>query len=65
VPKSEVDAYMWILIASGQGNDDAQGNISRLERRGMTAEQRAAGQKRANEFKPKKTVVPPDSVPMR
>ncbi len=62
VPKDALEAYKWMLIASGQGNGDAQNNAPGLERSsGLTAAQRADGQRRANEFKPKKTPPPPGS----
>lgn len=65
VPKNVEDAYVWMLIAGGQGNDDAQTNISRFERHTLTPAQRADGQRKANEFKPKKTAPPPDGAQPR
>jgi len=53
VAKDEVEAYKWFLLAGAQGHETAKSNITIIER-GLTAAQKANGQKRAREFKPVK-----------
>ena len=50
VPKDEMEAYKWSLLARAQGNEDAKQTIVILEGR-LTPAQREEGQRRAREFK--------------
>ncbi len=52
VPKDEIEAYKWFLLAGKGGNDTPKEDIALLEKR-LTASQRAEGQKRVREFKKK------------
>lgn len=47
------EAYKWWLLAGAQGMDDAKEAYSKLERK-LTPKQRADGQHRAREFKPRR-----------
>ena len=53
VPKDEAEAYKWWLLAGAQGDEDAKKNISIIEGK-ITPAQRAEGQRRAREWKPRK-----------
>ena len=56
VAKDYLEAYKWLLLAGGQGDNYAKECLSELERN-MAREQVAEGQKLARNFKPKQ--VPP------
>jgi hypothetical protein len=49
VPEDIVLAYMWYNLAAAQGNETAQSNKDRTERR-MTREQIAEGQRMSREW---------------
>ena len=50
-PKDEKEAYKWFLLAEARGYDDATKSI--LDAAGIwTPQQRAEGQRRAQEWKP-------------
>jgi hypothetical protein len=51
VAKDYVEAYMWQLLAAGQGDEDARKNMTIFENE-MTPEQIAEGQRLARTFKP-------------
>ncbi len=53
VPKDEVAAYTWLLLAGAQGDETAKKQIEAIERR-LTGAQRAEGQRLAREWKPSK-----------
>ena len=50
VPKDDLEAYKWLLLAGAQGNEIAKKNLSIVERK-LTGSQRAEGQKLARKFK--------------
>ena len=73
VPRDDQLAYFWSLLASVEGRADAARNRDFIERR-LTAEQRAAAQAAAREWKPVATapagpftagVMPNDSPPRK
>ena len=51
VIKDEQTAYMWYLLASAKGNENARANIDIIEKQ-LTSEQRATVQRMAREWKP-------------
>lgn len=51
LPKDEVEAYEWALLASAQANKEATKRCKDLERT-LIPKQRAGGERRAREFKP-------------
>ena len=53
VPKDDAEAYKWYVLAGAQGNEQAKKNISIIEGK-ITPAQRAEGQRRAREWKPRK-----------
>ena len=53
VPKDEVEAYKWFLLAGAQGDEDAKEIIPFIEGN-ITPAQRAEGQRLAREWKPRK-----------
>ena len=53
VVKDEIEGYKWFLLAGAQGDEDAKEMISEIEGNIMPA-QRAEGQRRATEWKPRK-----------
>ena len=46
------EAYKWLLLASGQGEERAKGTMATIESL-MTREQIAEGQKLAHDFRPR------------
>ena len=52
VPKDDVEAYKWWLLAGAQGGEEARRGIDAIEKL-LTPEQRAEGQRMAREFKAK------------
>ncbi len=52
VPKDDVQAYGWYILAGGQGNDLAEEFKDHLEK-SMTLDQLAEAQRLAREWKPK------------
>ena len=58
VAKDEVEAYKWYLLAAAQGREVAKTIIVGIKH-GLTAEQRAQGELRAREWKPK---LPPKAL---
>ena len=53
VPEDWVEAYKWLLLAARQGHEAPREHMTLLESKLLTPEQRAQGQKRAQEFKPR------------
>lgn len=51
VTKNYIEAYTWLLLSAGQGDQDGKQYVSVVERK-MTPEQIAEGQKRAASFRP-------------
>ena len=54
--KDYAEAYVWLLLAAAQGDEDAKKGVGIVEGK-MTREQIAAGQKRARDYKAQQ--VPP------
>lgn len=52
VPRDEVEAYKWFLLASVRGVESSKEARDQVEER-LTPEQRAKGKKLAREFRPK------------
>ena len=55
--KDYVEAYKWVLLAAGQGYENAKKPMTTLEDM-MTREQIAEGQKLARSFKPREVALP-------
>jgi TPR repeat protein len=53
IPKDEVEAYKWFLLARAQGSEEAKKFAVIAESR-LTQEQITEGQRRSAEFVPKK-----------
>lgn len=53
VAEDWVEAYKWLLLAARQGHEAPKEHMTLLERKLLTSEQIAQGQKRAREFKPR------------
>jgi hypothetical protein len=49
VPKYELEAYQWDLLAAAQGDTKAKRNVSRLELR-LSQEEIAEGKRRAQDW---------------
>ena len=64
VPKDKAEAYKWFLLAGAQGDEDAKNNISIIELV-INPAQKAEGQRRAREWKPRKPWAVGSPVPRR
>jgi TPR repeat protein len=53
VAEDWVEAYKWLLLATRQGHKAPREHMTLLESKLLTPEQRAQGQKRAQEFNPR------------
>ena len=57
VKRDSVEAYQWLSLAAAKGMRDAIQDLSELKR-GMTRDQIAEGQRRADALVPKKSTMP-------